>query len=322
MKRRTILAGFPTGASLFLGGCTGWGGYSSREITLESVTVEDVADHLARNVTVATSDLTPSPYVHDLFYRLRKEERIEIEAIDLEFMDRGRTEFPFYFGADDGIYRVDITVLNTGTITGPKYRVSRIDTLPDDVDPDDENKVLPFATLSEIEQWRLHETFSFRDDKEGLIFFTDSTVIGYHDPDHEANSVLGHGPDQRYLDVDGEYVEAEKRGEESAPVEHVRVTAEKVADDHTVFAATALYREATDANDLPRELWELFDELRAGDGSLYADSDEASEKYEELGQLDEQLGDAARDQRLLSGGLYIRHEGEYYRRRSHSAHGP
>lgn len=323
MRRRTILAGFPAGASLFLGGCAGWGGYSSREITLESVEIKDVADRLARNVTATESDLIPSPYVRDLFSRLRNGERIEVEAIDLEFIDRGHTEFPLYHEADDGIYRVDRTVLNAGPVTGPEYHVSRVGILPDDVDPNDDDEVLRFAELPEVERWRLHEAFSFSDDPDdALKFFGDSTVIGYHDPDNEADSVLLDGLDQRYLDVDGDYVELEEKEERSARVEHIRLAAEHVADDLEAFAEYALGLDAVDANELSPDLQELFDELRTGDGSLYADSDDDSEKYEELGRLGEKLADAQRDQRLLSGGLYIRYEGEYYRISLHSDHAP
>lgn len=317
-----MLTGLPVVASLLLSGCANWG-YSSREASLESVEIEDAVSHLARHATVAESDLIPSPYVRDLFSRLRDGEQIEIEAIDLEFRDGGHTEFPLYYEATDGIYRINKAVLNTGPVTGPKYHVSRVGSLPDDIDPDDEGEVLPFAELPEVERWRLHEAFGFSSDPDdALNFFGDSTLIGYHDPDHEADSVLINGLDQRYLDVDGDYVELERKEERSAQVEHARLAAEHLVDDLDAFAEYALGLEAVDASDLPPDLRELFDELRAGDGSLYADSDEASEKYEELGRLGKQLADTREDHRILSGGLYIRYEQEYYRMQMYYDHGP
>ncbi|WP_265111090.1 hypothetical protein [Halosolutus halophilus] len=326
MHRRTFLAGLPTGALISLAGCAAWGGswggYSSREITLERVDIEAASTEITDHATVTDADLVPSPFVTELFSRLRDGERIELEEIDLELFDRRVHHSPVYHERDGEIYRIDRIVVNAGPVTGPEYHVSRIGNLPDDVSADDNAEVLSFAELPEVDQWRLHEAFSFSERAGGLIFFSDSTVIGYHDPDHETNSVLIDGIDQRFLDIDGDYVELERGEEASVRVEHVRLAAEYIADDTESFAEYALGHQAIERTELHPELQELLDELQANEGSLYADSEEDSEKYDELNRYIDQLRMAKKDQRILGPGLYIWYEGEYYRVNWHADHAP
>lgn len=318
MRRRTLLTGVPACVLASFAGCANRldPDPDEIEIALEPVEIDAIADDVTDRATVTDDGLVPSPYVTALIDRLRDGEQVELESIDLELVDSRRHD-PLYHRADGEIYRIDETVLAAGRISGPEYEVSRIGSLPDDVAPDDEDAVLSFADLPSVERWRLHEAFSFSEDTEGLIFFSDSVVVGYHDPDHAANSVLVDGVEQRFLDVDGDYVELTDGEERTVRAEHVRVTAERIADDTESFAEYALDRHALAADELPRDLRHLLEKLRANDGRLFAARADDEERYEELSRyldlLRETTEDEADDQWVFGYGLYLWYDGDYYR---------
>ncbi|RKD93537.1 hypothetical protein [Halopiger aswanensis] len=318
MRRRALLTGVPAGVLASLAGCADRldPDPDEIEIALEPVEVDAIAEDVTDRATVTDDDLVPSPYLSELIYRLRDGEQAELEPIDLEVVDSRRHD-PVYHRAGGEIYRIDETVLAAGRITGPEYEVSRINNLPDDVSPDDEDAVLSFADLPPADQWRLHEAFSFSEETEGLIFFSDSVVVGYHDPEHEANSMLLDGVTQRYLEVEGDYVELTAGDERTARVEHVRLTAERIADDPESFTEYALDRNALTADELPRVLPQLLEKLHANDGRLFAARADDEERYDELSRylnlLRETAEDEAADQWMFGYGLYLWDDGDYYR---------
>lgn len=318
MRRRALLTGGPAGVLASLAGCANRldPDPDEIEIALDPVEVDAIADDVTDRATVSDDGLVPSPYVSALIDRLRDGDRVELEPIDLELAE-SRQHDPVYHRADGEIYRIDETVLAAGRVTGPEYEVSRINGLPDDVSPDDEDAVLSFADLPSVDRWRLHEGFSFSEDTEGLIFFGDSVVVGYRDPEHEANSMLVDGVTQRYFEVEGDYVELTEGEERTARAEHVRLTAERIADDLESFTEYALDRNALAADELPRDLPQLLEELHANDGRLFAARADDEERYDELSRyldpLRETAEDEADDQWMFGYGLYLWDDGDYYR---------
>lgn len=311
MHRRALIASLPVGAVPLFSGCVDWTTASHR-ISLASVDSAEVT----HNATRTADDLSPSPLVGDLVSALLDEEAITLElsgSLDM-FEHSSFHHGPVYYRTEEGepVYRFDRETLDEGTVTGPKYEISRIHDLPDDVSATDEGEVLPFTDLPEYERWRVHEAFTFSDGR--LIFFTNSVVIGYLEPDWEENSRLLGGVEQRFLEFNDRYVELKERETVSEPVQRIRVSGERFAEDEDSFAERILDEYAVDATAMSEDAQQLLDDVRENGGSLTTSNEDSG--FEEQREILEEFESKRAETETPPGerpGAYILYEDEYYR---------
>lgn len=318
MHRRTLVTSLPAGAIASLAGCLDWT-TAYHSVSLEPVDYERFADGITREA----SDLRTSPLVERLVSNVIGGESIELEVGEDFTLFDGRSsgvDDAFYYRHEGAVYRISRATLERGDVTGPEYEISRVHRLPDDVSPTDEGEILPFSELPRDEQWRVHETFAFRDGR--LIHFSGSAIIGYLDPERNAESLLFDGISQRFLEFNEKYVELAEGEEKTASVERIRFTAEQTAPDEQAFAEQLLDEHAIDAASLSEDARDVLADVRANGGSLRT-SDE-DDGFEERKRTIEELKSKRRDANSTvtrKKAMYIRYEGEYYLLRwgSHTA---
>ncbi|MFA9415437.1 hypothetical protein [Natrinema sp. HArc-T2] len=284
MQRRNLLRSVPVVAISSVAGCIGSYNESGYSFSLTPLTAGKFEDRIAGR----EDDLIPSPLILDFVSRLLTGDKITLEVSNLELFERATYESFFHYIEEQSFYRIDKTTLETGTVTGLEYKISRSGIQPDP----SEGEVLQLTELPYYDQWQLHNSLTLSE-SGGVIPFSDTFVSGYLDSAYQSNSLLANGIDQEFVKFNDRYIKLEEKGQHSTSMERVRYSATPVAKDSASFGEYITENYAIAAADLSADIREFLGRVAKNGGRYSISRDD--EKFESQREILDQIRTRARE---------------------------
>lgn len=315
MYRRKILKSLPVISTLSVSGCIETMPDYSEIPERYSITLKPVhSPAVVAKMREQEANVIPSPLILNLISALLDGNDVIREARNFKLFKDTFHEKLFHYLEAESYYRINKKTIKTGSVTGPKYEISRSGVKPDASEED----TLPFSDLPSHDQWLLHSVLQLSD-TGGVIPFSDTFVAGYLDSGYQKESLLVNGIDETFVKFNDRYIKLEEDGRSSTSRERIRYSAKLVAKDLISFSEYIAERYAIKMADLGPDVQELIKKAEKNGGSLtIREGDENFESQEQaFQQLQSQTAEngavnAITDYEYSTNKIFLNYNGRAY----------